>query len=308
MDEHMKSCQQLAVLIKEQAAAYTCANGTNMLCQDCIMPLARALHKRVVKQQSIEFVLPAFPAKSANREKTLSVLPDMGECLSLMRLQGLVDAVKTHYMPGAKMIICSDGYVFNDVVGVSDEAVSRYKHMLITMNQDLSLTDIGFYDLQNAFDTATLDSLRQRLESQYADSYETLHFNVKNIPQETHLFNGLQRFLYEDMQFLAPQISKNQLRKLAREKTYTTVRRSHAWSRLLADRFPEAIRLSIHPHACHTGKTAFRLIPGQSPWATPWHNVLVKHANGLRLMKRREAVSLGAKLIESQAYPYFSME
>lgn len=309
MDVPTRSSLQLAILIKKQAAAYTCNRGADTLCQDCVMPLAKALHNSVAKKQAINFVLPAFPAKSANREKTLSALPDMGECLGLKRLQGLADALKGTYSPGAKITICSDGYVFNDVVGVTDEAVLHYKHRLSAMSRDLRLDDIRFYDLHNAFgDEEPLSILRHRLESQYADSIETLRHNVRQIPQETHLFNGLQRFLYEDLRFLAPQLSNNQLRKLAREKTYTAVQRSHAWSRLLAERFPEAIRLSIHPHACHSGKTAFRLIPGSSPWATPWHNVLVKHSAGLSLMKRFEAIAKGARLMHDLAYPYFAME
>jgi pyoverdine/dityrosine biosynthesis protein Dit1 len=71
----------------------------------------------VAKQRSIELILPAFPAKSANRRKTLGILPDLGEYLGLARLQDLCDQIRAVYAPGAHVTICSDGRVFSDLVG-----------------------------------------------------------------------------------------------------------------------------------------------------------------------------------------------
>jgi L-tyrosine isonitrile synthase len=43
----------------------------------------------IARGEPIHFVLPAFPAKSPNPEKTLGRLPDYGEVLALLGLNGL---------------------------------------------------------------------------------------------------------------------------------------------------------------------------------------------------------------------------
>src|SRR5688572_19877658 len=45
----------------------------------------------------VRLVLPAFPAKSSNPEKTLGILPDLGEVLALRRLNALCERVAEVY-------------------------------------------------------------------------------------------------------------------------------------------------------------------------------------------------------------------
>lgn len=66
----------------------------------------------------IRMVLPAFPAKSPSRDKTLSHLPDHGEELALRNLNELCKRIGQIYEPGARIVICSDGRVFADVVRI----------------------------------------------------------------------------------------------------------------------------------------------------------------------------------------------
>ena len=53
-------------------------------------------------------------------------MPDRGEEISLLRLEEFSKAVSQVYAPGCKVVVMSDGRVFADLVGVPDEAVSRY--------------------------------------------------------------------------------------------------------------------------------------------------------------------------------------
>ena len=75
------------------------------------LPLVEAY---VVKDQPVQMVLPAFPFKSPNRkDKTLGSLPDLGEELALMHLNGLCASISEIYSHGANVVITSDGLVYN---------------------------------------------------------------------------------------------------------------------------------------------------------------------------------------------------
>src|SRR6185437_10554331 len=74
------------------------------------------------KGQAIRLILPAFPWKSVNRvEKVTGILPDLGEELALYRLNQMCEDIKTVYPLGGQVFIATDGLVFNDVVGITDE-------------------------------------------------------------------------------------------------------------------------------------------------------------------------------------------
>ena len=68
----------------------------------------------VTKEEPVRMVLPAFPFKSPNRkDKTLGSLPDLGEELALMHLNGLCETISEIYSHGANVVITSDGLVYN---------------------------------------------------------------------------------------------------------------------------------------------------------------------------------------------------
>ena len=72
------------------------------------------IYKAVKAQQPVRLVLPAFPFKSPNTQtKVLGVLPDKAEDVALAHLNGLCAAIQEIYDPGAKLVIVSDGMVYN---------------------------------------------------------------------------------------------------------------------------------------------------------------------------------------------------
>src|SRR5690606_22148817 len=89
-------------------------------------PLCTQIIEQVKRKQKLTFILPAFPAKSSNRNKTHGPLPDMGEVLALEHLQKMCLNIEKNYASGAEVIICSDGRVFNDLVFVSDRDLIQY--------------------------------------------------------------------------------------------------------------------------------------------------------------------------------------
>ena len=54
----------------------------------------------------LELILPAFPAKSANRNKTIGNRADFADYLGLKRLNDFAEAVGRVYAPGCKIHIC----------------------------------------------------------------------------------------------------------------------------------------------------------------------------------------------------------
>ena len=80
------------------------------------------------------------------------------------------------------------------------------------------------------------------------------------------------------------------------------IQRSKAWSELIAIRFPDAVRLSIHPQSCGATKLGIRLIEPDN-WQTPWHGVAVDVGGRFLLFKRAQAETLGALLIHRQGRP-----
>lgn len=66
------------------------------------------------KRSPVKMVLPAFPFKSPNKvDKVLGRLPDLGEELALMHLNGLCESIADIYEHGAEICITSDGLVYN---------------------------------------------------------------------------------------------------------------------------------------------------------------------------------------------------
>ena len=96
------------------------SSGCSPPCERCLSHHHARVARYVERSAPVELVLPAFPGKSPNRQKVLGPLPDMAERLSLEFLHNLSSRITEIYSPGARIIICSDGRVFSDLVRISD--------------------------------------------------------------------------------------------------------------------------------------------------------------------------------------------
>lgn len=266
-----------------------------------------ALIRDFIQQgKPIHMVLPAFPAKSPNRGKTLGPLPDMSEEIALAQLGRLCQSIKDIYAPGAQLTICSDGRVFADVVRIPDEDVTAYKHALIN-NIAASHSDvINFFDLDDVFPGhKDYSVLREELMIMYGESLFSLKKRSKQEFAASAMYRGICKFIYEDYSGL-PEfkgLSNTALQNIARNNAYRVIQRSNAWSRLLEAQFPQSIRLSIHPQPRVSKKIGIYLNESRDVWRTPWHSVALKQQNGFILVPRHEAESSDAMLIFKQGMP-----
>jgi pyoverdine/dityrosine biosynthesis protein Dit1 len=281
-------------------------------CQRCLAPHLSKVVSAVALGLPVTLVLPAFPGKSPNPAKVLGTLPDMAERCALEFLQHLCDRVRRYYPPGARIILCADGRVFSDVVGMRDEDVTTYQQELSKIIAELGLTSISTFNLDELYEGLSFDQMRAQLMEHHGDSLETLQAAVGRggkaqdcsaDDKEAHrLYCGITRFLLEDAMFPGQKKSRTALQKESRIRAYEVIQRSKAWGELVEIRFSNAVRLSIHPQTCGAKKLGIRLIEPDN-WLTPWHGVAVDVGGRFMLLKRSQAEELGARLIHREGRP-----
>ncbi|MCP3804863.1 isocyanide synthase family protein [Allokutzneria sp. A3M-2-11 16] len=247
--------------------------------------------------EPIHFVIPAFPAKSPNTNKVLGKLPDLAERLALEFIQSFCDHISHFYPPGARVTICSDGHVFGDVVGVADDDVTAYHEELQRVLTASGWASVELYGLPEAFGRRDYPNLRGLLDRDYATPVDDLRGRVRREPEWRALFNGIHRFVFEDQVAAGAGRSRSKIRQEAKELAYQTIQRSNAWSSVVAERFPGALRLSIHPQAPHSEKIGFQLLRTKDNWLTPWHGVVFDNGVNFTLVKRYEAERMNASVI-----------
>jgi pyoverdine/dityrosine biosynthesis protein Dit1 len=275
-------------------------------CPQCLAPHLPLAMRSIAANEPMHLILPAFPAKSPSPLKVLGTMPDKADEIALDYLGDLCNEIRARYHPGVRLTICSDGHVFSDLVGVVDDVVTAFGDAIGWLIDERGLTSIDTFNMGDVFDGSDHETMRAELCRHYAEPIEAIVERCQSTPSGQALFNGIHRFMVEDRMGVEVDKSKTQIRKEAKERAYEVIRRSDAWGRLLADCFPTALRLSIHPHPPHGGKIGILLGPAQDVWLTPWHSAAVKqHDGAFVLMHRHVAEEQGAHIIESNGRPYY---
>ncbi len=259
-------------------------------------PHLPAIEKTVALGEPLTLILPAFPAKSPNRRKTLGPLPDLAEKHALENLSLLCQRIREIYPPGAKIVICSDGRVFADLVRINDDDVTAYADYLKRHALSRHGDNFDFFNLDDIFQQIPdFDIRREELLIRYGESIETLRQRCKTDKASAAMYKGITRFIFEDYCGLEDfsSCSRSAIQRKARSIAYRVIQRSNAWTRLLEVHFPDSVRLSIHPQFRISKKIGVFLVDADDCWQTPWHTVAVKQAGKIRLMKRIEAEKLG---------------
>jgi L-tyrosine isonitrile synthase len=253
--------------------------------------------------EPVHFVIPAFPAKSRSTKKVLGPLPDLGEAVAVDFLQSFCDQVGHFYPPGARITICSDGHVFCDLLGIPDGAVAAYRAELRRVILATGGGSIDLYSLGDAFQTGDYQLLRTLLVERYGTPVERIRERTRQELAARSLFNGIHRFLVEDEAALRPDVSRTRLRAECKDRAYRVIQRSNAWSALVAETFPHALRLSIHPQPSHGDKIGFHLIRTADNWLTPWHGVVLDDGRRLTLVRRSDAEAMNATVVWRNSRP-----
>lgn len=249
----------------------------------------------------VVFTLPGFPCKSPNPAKVLGHLPDQGERLSLSFLQTQCTEIERIHAPGARVIICSDGHVFGDLIGVPDDHIDAYADELRVLIGASGLERLSVFDLRDVLGDLPHDAKRAHVHERYAPSVDALRAEVRADDRALALYRGITRFLVEDT--AGHTGTRSALQRACRRKAYGVIQRSRAWGDLIAEHHPRAVRLSIHPQPAGAPKFGIRLLDAPDAWTTPWHSAALRRTDGTwTLMPRAEAARLG-RLVERDGRP-----
>ncbi|MFF8385000.1 L-tyrosine/L-tryptophan isonitrile synthase family protein [Streptomyces kanasensis] len=251
----------------------------------------------VANNEQVIFSLPGFPCKSPNLDKVFSHLPDHGERLALRFLDSLCAEIEKVYAPGAKVLICSDGHIFGDVIHVPDAHIDAYNDAIADMIRAEGLADhLDTFDLRDVYGPdLTYDEKRQRAAVTLGPSLEELRAEVREDESSLRMYRGITRFLVEDTANW--EGTRSALQRDCRRRAYEVILRSRAWSELIAESYPRNVRLSIHPQNRGSIKFGIRLLGAADAWTTPWHSTLLHRADGTwELMHRRDAQKIGREV------------
>src|SRR5262249_29978333 len=138
-------------------------------CEQCLALHLPKVLRFISDDQPIHFLLPAFPAKSPSPKKVLGHLPDMAEELALQFLEQVCGEVRQLYSPGARITICSDGRVFSDLVGVTDQDVTDYGREMQEFRHRIGITSLDWFRMEDLFETSDHSIMRQQLVHHYAE-------------------------------------------------------------------------------------------------------------------------------------------
>jgi len=223
--------------------------------------------------------------------------------MALSFLQDLCCTIKEIYPHGAKLVICSDGHVFSDLVGVADETVTQYGYSIKNTIEKNALSHLDIFNLNHAFADDDFSVMREHLLTQFATPLEQLKYKLKHTLDGRILFNGIHRFMFEDQLVLNKSASRNAIRRYSKQLVYQVIQRSNAWGKLIKHYFPHALRLSIHPQRPRSDKIGIKLLKTANIWRTPWHGVVLETGKETILTTRKHAEQLGAELITHQGQP-----
>lgn len=178
--------------------------------------------KAVTNNVAVPLVLPAFPWKSVNKvEKVLGALPDLGEELALARLNSVCEEIQAIYPPGAKVTVTSDGLVYNDLLGISDEEVFNYGAALRRIAEDKGYKNLEFIRIMNLLRLTdkvhltkeeyleSVGNIRETLVERYLDPTFIATEAIEQDRDISLTYCGYLKFLTKDLRYMVSYLQRD---------------------------------------------------------------------------------------------------
>jgi L-tyrosine isonitrile synthase len=272
--------------------------------------LISQIREYVENNEKIILVLPSFPFKSQNRDNTLGDLPDMGEYLALEVLNSLCNNIKEIYESGVDFVLASDGRLYSDLVGVSDNTVNLYRNELLRMNDSICKDScLRWFSLDEGIKRKNGLDVREILERDYSDGIEIVMEEVKRDKDYLRLYIGFKNFALLEIKAQNLDCSNREMVRRAKCIAKRMMVRNFANARLLKENFPNMIRLSVKHHDTRKGLFAVNLMRTHTDIGTPWLNSIAKMRNGKYFyIKAKEARLRGYKEIKKSGRGYMFIE
>jgi len=263
--------------------------------------LAERIENFTSSNRPIRFAMLGLPFKSINHsDKVLGTLPDLGEQLTVMNFEAFNANVQKHYAPGIKILVASDGYVFNDLLNVSNAEVDTYKRINLDFRSNSTLEIV---DLAQLYTAGSIEDKRTRLMQQFGYTWERIEKEMLFNPDVNMLYKGMMRFMEEELAD-KPYDSNNQRHKAAKKLARDMMLRNEAFNQLVRSELPDHIRLSMHQSVNNGYKYSFKLIPGNQTRHSPWHSSIVMRGNEAITMHKADALKAGYTIVNKKSQPY----
>ncbi|KAG8412689.1 hypothetical protein J3458_013130 [Metarhizium acridum] len=273
----------------------------------------------VRKNEPIQLTMPAFPCKSANREnKVLGHLPDLGEELGMSRLNDIAVAIKNVYQPGALVNIASDGILFNDIIGVTDEETWEYGEELRAIAKEKKLDYMVFLypqvligmmpasEMTREKYISTADECRALLEARYGSTLKQIEALIKADPDTNSTYCGMVKFLQTELLGALAGKSYRERQKLQKSSAKKMMQRSEAFTLAIRTNRALDVRLSMHPSS-GVAKLSVALVPSPKGFfqRSPWHSCVAIDSEGGYHCVHSEEVRDTHELMYKDNRPYF---
>ncbi|KAI9750496.1 MAG: hypothetical protein M4579_006446 [Chaenotheca gracillima] len=248
----------------------------------------------VKAQKTIRMCLPAFPFKSANhKSKVLGPLPDKAEEIALARLNTMCTEIGLVYKPGAKLLLISDGLVYNDLLTIPDKDVWAYGEELraiaartcehIEFSRLRDLVDIQLpTQLEEITYVANASNFRRALLNQFGRDGVNIRQEILENEDTRLTYCGYTRFLENDLRHAFPLSNSRSGSKYRRDVKFVAremIGRGIAFAGAVKKNFPDYLRLSIH-QSTGEHKISLSLLPTKTSFTTPWHCSVAFRADG----------------------------
>ncbi|KAF2724383.1 hypothetical protein K431DRAFT_310319 [Polychaeton citri CBS 116435] len=280
--------------------------------------------RQVDNNEPVKIILPAFPWKSINTvDKVDGRLPDLGEVLALSRLNAMCEDIKKIYSTGAELTIATDGLVFDDIVGITDEDTWAYSESLLAIVAEKRFNSIKLarvFDLQATtqihMDKETymsqVSNCRAELLREYGRTEDEIRELIQSDSDSLLTYRGFIRFLEKDLKHShigKTAVSGAEYRRRVKRVATNMMIRAESFTKLIAAKRPDHVRLSIHPSTGMAKLSVPLVITGDGQFPrTPWHCVLAVGVDGSYSTIHSRDVRETHVLIHHNGQPYYWRE
>lgn len=263
----------------------------------------------VRKHDPLRFSMLGYPMKSPNfRDKVLGTLPDLGEKLSFENFARFARTIEDIYSPGVQFSFISDGFIFSDIMQVSDRIVEQYIELCKQMSKAAGVP-VTWFEMTDFYDRRLgMQAIREKIMTQYGITSEELERRILYDANVNHLYRGMLYFIEGDLA-IREFPSRNQLHKQSKIVAREMMFRNEAYSSLIQSEFSDHIRLSMHPSTNDGTKFSFQLVPSPLARHSPWHSAILRHKDGpVETVHKKDAIAAGHELVNVNGQPFYFQE
>ncbi|EDM77314.1 clavaminate synthase-like; PvcA-like domain [Plesiocystis pacifica SIR-1] len=290
--------------------------------------LIQALARRVEAGERLPLLLPGFAFKNPNRAKTLGDLPDLAEQLSLQHLARRCAAISTAYreassgmrlrgaatptLPWCQLTVFAEGRVWGDLLGVDPEVQRAYARGLRAIPELAPFVE--FADLSALARDDPESGIEAEVEVELEldggwddpEAFGRLERRLGREPDLARVHARFTRLCMEDSRGPAGADERPAARATRCRVAATRMMVRHAgFTRLLEERYPEHLRLSVHAGSNTGAKLSVHLWPPTSSGERiagplPYHGAVLLGVDGgvPRTVRVDEALAAKACVVE----------